>query len=256
MVNHNAPPIEVCMARMLSEDRAVVAARAAIDENSENAPRMDENKPQQSASRLALALLTKKCWQNGRALKVRFIGGRHRVRCRVIEHAHEWQDHANIRFSYVSDSARAHIRISFRRGLSWSYVGTDALQIGQNSPTMNYGWLTPGLDDRKFRRVVKHEFGHALGCVHEHQHPGVPIAWNKPVVYKYYGSLGWSRSEVDENVFKRYSVFQTNWGLPDRDSIMHYPVPDAHTLNDYSAPWNTTLSDRDKEFIGRIYPNP
>ena len=47
---------------------------------------------------------------------------------------------------------------------------------------MNYGWLTPDSDDDELRRVVLHEFGHALGLIHEHQNPEGGIEWNEPAV--------------------------------------------------------------------------
>jgi len=40
-----------------------------------------------------------------------------------------------------------------------------------HEPTMNYGWLKDDTDDVEYRRVVIHEFGHALGAIHEHQNP-------------------------------------------------------------------------------------
>ena len=36
---------------------------------------------------------------------------------------------------------------------------------------MNYGWLEPDTSTREYQRVVRHEFGHALGMIHEHQNP-------------------------------------------------------------------------------------
>ncbi len=47
------------------------------------------------------------------------------------------------------------------------------------------GWLEPDTPNDEYRRVVLHEFGHALGGIHEHQSPasGV-IPWDKPKVYE------------------------------------------------------------------------
>lgn len=33
---------------------------------------------------------------------------------------------------------------------------------------MHFGWLRDDTDDVEWRRVVVHEFGHALGAIHEH----------------------------------------------------------------------------------------
>ena len=50
---------------------------------------------------------------------------------------------------------------------------------------MNYGWLTPESAQDEVRRVVLHEFGHALGLIHEHQNPkGGGIEWNRDAVQR------------------------------------------------------------------------
>ncbi|WP_437321271.1 matrixin family metalloprotease [Sorangium sp. So ce385] len=36
---------------------------------------------------------------------------------------------------------------------------------------MNFGWLTLESTQADVESVVLHEFGHALGLIHEHQHP-------------------------------------------------------------------------------------
>ena len=80
--------------------------------------------------------------------------------------------HGELRFEWV-ESGPAEIRIAFRQGNgSWSHLGTFCRQItDDDEPTMNYGWLTPDSDDVELRSVVLHEFGHALGLIHEHQNP-------------------------------------------------------------------------------------
>jgi hypothetical protein len=104
------------------------------------------------------------------------------------------------------------IRISFAiPKQAWSLLGTDALGIPANQPTMNLGWLD---DDIQFDspyykgsgQVVLHEFCHALGMIHEHTNPkGKPIQWNKEVVYKEIAaSNGWSKQQIDNNMFSKY----------------------------------------------------
>jgi hypothetical protein len=67
---------------------------------------------------------------------------------------------------------------------------------------MNYGWFTDTTDDEEFRRTIVHEFGHAIGCIHEQASTVASIPWNKPVVYDYYLKVnGWSATQVDSLVF-------------------------------------------------------
>ena len=74
---------------------------------------------------------------------------------------------------------------------------------------------------------ISHEFGHAIGCIHEHQNPSGGIDWNKSAVYKYYEGTpnNWSIEEVDSNIFQKYKIKQTQFTQLDVASIMMYPIP-------------------------------
>jgi serralysin len=101
---------------------------------------------------------------------------------RVKNVALVWTTIANIKFDFVQEG-NADIRIAFQEGRgSWSYLGTVARQIDETEPTMNYRWLTDDSTDDAVRRVVLHEFGHALGLIHEHQNPNRAIQWNRDAV--------------------------------------------------------------------------
>jgi len=197
-----------------------------------------------------------KLWENGRTLKVRFLDGNAAVQAKVQAIAKEWETLANLKLEFVA-SGTAQIRISFaEQGFSWSTVGTDALTVGTSRATMNYGWLEPDTELREYQRVVRHEFGHALGMIHEHQNPAAQgqIPWDKPKVYAYYAQQGWDQEDVDFNIFQVYSEESTNHTSFDPTSIMEYAIPDSLTIGSYAVGWNTEFSPLDIEFMKRQYP--
>ena len=204
--------------------------------------------------RAAVELL--KLWENGRRLRVKFLDGRADVQAKVVAIAKEWEAVTNLTLDFVTSGA-SEIRVSFaEQGFSWSTVGTDALTVPSSQPTMNYGWLEPTTSLREYQRVVRHEFGHALGMIHEHQNPAAlgQIPWDKAKVYAYYAQQGWSQADVDFNLFAVYSEDSTNHSAFDPTSIMEYAIPDSLTIGSYAIGWNTEFSQTDIDFMRRQYP--
>lgn len=195
-------------------------------------------------------------WSPGRVLTVSFMGGQKVVIDRIIKHAKVWMDFASIDLNFRPGKNKvADLRIAFdMNDGSWSYVGTDNLSIDHDQPTMNFGWLTPTTKDEEYRRTVLHEFGHALGCAHEHSNPKGGIPWDKKKAYAYYMQQGWSKEEVDEQVFKKYSKSIVRATKVDKKSIMMYPIPNEITIGDFEVGWNNDLSENDKGFIAQLYP--
>lgn len=104
------------------------------------------------------------------------------------------------------------------------------------------------------RGTTTHEFGHALGLLHEQSYPN-GIKWNKDTVYKYYAKYqGWDKSKVDFNVLGASDFFYTNGTSYDPASIMHYPVLAWQTTNGYTVGLNNTISEGDKKLISALYP--
>ncbi|GAA2873714.1 hypothetical protein Acy02nite_31530 [Actinoplanes cyaneus] len=195
-------------------------------------------------------------WDNGRVLRVRFLDGDPVVQSRVEAIAMEWEQVANLSLTFGRDRD-AEIRVSFaEEGFSWSAVGTDALTTDARQATMNFGWLYENTGMREYQRVVRHEFGHALGMIHEHQSPaaGGVIPWDRPKVYAYYAGQGWSPEDVDHNIFELYSEDSTNHTTYDPASIMQYAIPDSLTIGSFAIAGNTELSPMDRQFMGRQYP--
>jgi len=202
-----------------------------------------------------LALINGYKWNSGDAIRIRFLDGNAAQHAKVKQYAQEWTQFANLKL-FFDNSANADIRISFVTDGSWSTIGTDCRSVTGGRATMNYGWLDADVTDDEARRVVLHEFGHALGFIHEHQNPTGGIQWNKPAVYAYYGGPpnNWSTEKVDHNIFKAYEASLTSYSATDRESIMMYPIPKAFTTNNYEVGLNTALSAMDKEFVGKMYP--
>jgi hypothetical protein len=178
---------------------------------------------------------------------------------RVAEVAKEWTgppEMANVGFEFV-DSGDADVRVAFQEGNgSWSYLGTMCQQIPSGEPTMNYGWLTQDSDDDEVRSVVLHEFGHALGLIHEHQNPNNAIGWNRAAVIAdlSHPPNSWDEATIENNMFKRYEPAEGSGTAVDAQSIMMYPIPAAWTTDGFSVGMNGELSDTDKQFIRTAYP--
>ncbi|MFK7979543.1 MAG: M12 family metallopeptidase [Saprospiraceae bacterium] len=194
-------------------------------------------------------------WSNGSTIRVKLMGGSTYVRNKVRQYAKEWTRHANLDFQFVT-YGKADIRVSFvQNGSSWSVIGKQALQVSQHEATMNFGWLNDRTPDYEFRRTILHEFGHALGLLHEHQNPSGGIPWDKEAVYSHYRrTQGWDTQTTYSNVIQKASRNATQFSAYDPRSIMHYPVSASLTNGQYRVGMNQELSRTDRTYIREVYP--
>jgi hypothetical protein len=191
-----------------------------------------------------------KLWHVGQTLRIRFLGGTAQQQEIVKKFAPQWTQHANLKFVFSND-LNSEIRISFvASDGAWSYMGTDCKEIPTSHATMNLGWQDEG--------VVLHEFGHAIGLIHEHQNPIGGIKWNKPAVYADLAGPPnfWDKATTDHNMFGQYDKDQINGTKLDEQSIMLYEIPRSWTLDGFSSKANEVLSEMDKDFAHdpRNYP--
>lgn len=188
-------------------------------------------------------------------LYVSFIDGDPVVQQKVKQVAKEWESYCSKEFVFIDSSEHSitpDITVSFKDKGSWSLVGKDSKTA---IPSMNLGWLTPSSSDEEYHRVVLHEFGHALGLVHEHQNPKNNISWNKDNVYAFYKQkFGWSKKITYYNFFDKYNDSEMNSSDFDQQSIMMYEIPTEFTTNGFHTNANIKLSETDKKFISIIYP--
>lgn len=205
---------------------------------------------------LRLAVPVAKKWANGRTLRVAFLDGPGRLHDKVEQVAEQWALVANLSFAWTVSPEESDIRVTFEGAGNWSQVGTDARLVRSSWPTMSLESVSLDSPTEEVRQTVLHEFGHALGAIHEHQSPASGVPWDRPAVYQLYAGPPnhWSRQEVDRNVFTRYDGLVTQYSEFDPESIMIYPIPDDLTLGHYAVEWGTDLSTMDKEWIGVAYP--
>ena len=207
-----------------------------------------------------MALVNSKKWAAGATVRCRFLDGSSKMKKKVEAIAHQWEQYADIHLKFIT-SGQAEVRISFFADAgSWSAVGRDALNqqyFPLHQPTMNYGWLRDGTKDEEYSRVVLHEFGHALGCIHEHQSPKFDRIWNQQAVMRYFQGPPnfWSPDEIRSNVLAKYSPTGISATKFDPKSIMLYSF-DGALFADGRGPTNsnTKLSSTDVTMIKSMYP--
>jgi hypothetical protein len=154
-----------------------------------------------------------------------------------------------LKLIFTDNIQDANIKIGFEPdGGAWSLIGTDCLQNTEKS-TMNFGWFDVA--------TTIHEFGHALGMIHEHQNPdGNKIQWNNEKVHQWAQSTqGWDRETTETNIINKYSTDQINGSKFDSLSIMLYFFPGTLTTNNKGTHENLRLSGYDVLYLNNMYPN-
>lgn len=214
---------------------------------------------------IAAVSFTGNLWQQGETIRVSFEDrlstdtDRELIeKCkRHIEYCHSL---VGLDLQFV-EAGSGDVRISFTRGGSWSYIGTDCKLIPKGEHTMQFGWLAPDSSEDEVQRVVRHEYGiHAFGLGHEQKSPNARIPWHKQAVYDDYARQGWSKEDVDHNVFGNYDASEVGFTEYDPTSLSQYPVKCRHVSvpceGEYYIGWNWDFSETDIEHLQSLYPKP
>ncbi|MCG8506939.1 MAG: hypothetical protein MI755_20205 [Sphingomonadales bacterium] len=245
-------------------------------------------------------------WEPGGVVKVAFFGGSSDLHEQIAEVALKWTDHANLTLDFGHDQATgrfrqwsprdrdyaADIRIGFERSGHWSVVGTDSANrsiVGPGEASMNFDGFIDRLPAR-WEGTVLHEFGHALGAHHMHQHPtrGCDDEWRwyddagyvrthrnnnpeEPLTADHKGRLPglynylagpynhWTKVQVDFNLRQLANTSAYRHGRFDRESIMLYAFDPWMFKNGADSACFTgrranVLSPQDRSSIAEYYP--
>ncbi|KII29526.1 M12 family metallopeptidase [Pseudomonas fluorescens] len=225
---------------------------AAITENPENASSTSSGRGKRAVGE------HNKYWLSGRTLKIAITdyedGGFEIVKNAISQ----WQPYVNLKFEFTKltdERYEGDIRIDLAPQydtVASSAIGTDALTVLAHLPTMGLG---VEYTSTSYEGTVIHEFGHALGFAHEHQHPDADIPWHKENTYQFYQqNYGWSKAAVDNHVFPLPRRTDRTYTPYDRHSVMHYPIINTCTVGDWEQADNLQISAGDKALARAAYP--
>ena len=210
-------------------------------------------------------------WENGQKIKVLLMNGseeHHRLFKQAVS---IWKPYINLHFEFhVLDGKVNGLPAKFRKDTirvqfneeerSSSRLGT-SYNIGRFSEVTYLNIEHPINNKIKFMGTAVHEFGHALGLLHEHQHPDAREEYAEDELqhickYMFFldiskeselkkcrrNLMGLTREEIEENNMDLSSF--------DLHSVMLYDG----IIEQPKGFFNVSLSLGDKKFIAKHYP--
>lgn len=232
----------------------------------------------------------KRRWENGRVLKVCFFNANPVVVQLIRSVASEWlESNNNLSFDFGAAPTWHNclnpkigfpqIRVGFSERGFWSYVGSDSERYGgERAPSMNLDSFNRIYSESKYsiqevvekadaydKATIRHEFGHAIGLLHEHQNPNLncrtQIKWEGPGnVYEILGGDPnyWTKEQVERN-FAIVELTDPDYvaGDADSESIMKYSLSKTYLKDPESkcaGGINYEISRKDRQVVSKLFP--
>ena len=265
----------VCVPRSHNDEDEIEAAEIAIDINPQNGfhvermmqqfSSMNITAPNEADMRVLTAVNVARKWGKNPRLAVSFVDQTpNDLKTRILSHLNAWGNRGSgIRFSYSRNVNSSHVRINreFQNDPDWdgywSFLGTDVMKYqGPNGQTMNLQGFTMQTDESEYRRVVRHEGGHALGFPHEHLRKELIDLIDKDKAIKYFKRMsGWDEKKTIRQVLTPISDHQIHRTvMADPNSIMAYRLPDSILkAGATSVPGGNDINENDYWFAKEIY---
>lgn len=218
-----------------------------------------------------LVVARNKLWKSDRSgtvtLNIAFLTGTPEEKQLIKKYASIWTQYANMDFNFYDSlldlprGQKAHIRILIAQRDENasiggdSYVGTDANYRRNNDSTMRI-YISKKEMPSQLRGIVLHEFGHAIGLQHEHQHPEREFSYDQEKILTTCSTQGISESQCKFMHLDTFSTRDHDTYAYDPNSVMHYPLPREGVVNASEAAFtsSSTLSLLDKVGIAKVYP--
>ncbi|QJI35897.1 hypothetical protein HKK54_16240 [Pseudomonas sp. ADAK13] len=172
-------------------------------------------------------------WPQGSTITISLLGMTNDQEQLMKDNINKWAPYTNLKFEFVN-TKEGDIRIATEPETlgGWSNVGTSAKSIPIDKPTMAIGLQG---DKEELEGAIIHEFGHALGLKHEHQHPDRQLPDSDYLL----GFPTYPRTDVTTSKY-------------DRSSVMHYVF--STKADGSSRSENNQISEGDKAFMRTLYP--